>query len=153
MNDNEALIRFIDKLGPEFLFCIGILVILAYIAIKSIPMLKEIRLEQIKAKNELDKERLEFDRQREANAAELANKEDERDRERTKVIATQNDILTTLVRGNEAMTVQMASLNSSLLDSKDRSRSLGETVQDTNKKVTDTNRMVSAMYSAVKKEN
>lgn len=147
--NDDALIRFIDRLGPELLFCIGILVILAYIAVKSIPMIKDIRLEQIKSKNELDKERLELDRQREINVIEQSKKEDERDRARTEVIATQNDILSNLIRSNEAMTVQIASLNSSLLDSKDRSKSLGKTVDDTNKKVTDTNRMVCEMHKAV----
>lgn len=152
MNNEDVFVRFIDKLGPELLFCIGILVILGYITVKAIPMVKEIRLEQIKAKNELDKERLELDRQREANAAEAAKKEDERDRARTEVIGTQNDILSNIVRSNEAMTVQMASLNSSLLDSKDRSRMLGEKVADTNDKVTETNLMVREIHSIVKKE-
>lgn len=152
MNNEDVFVRFIDKLGPELLFCIGILVILGYITVKAIPMVKEIRLEQIKAKKDLDKERLELDRQREANAAEAAKKEDERDRARTEVIGTQNDILSNIVRSNEAMTVQMASLNSSLLDSKDRSRILGEKVADTNDKVTETNLMVREIHSIVKKE-
>lgn len=152
MNNEDVFVRFVDKLGPELLFCIGILVILGYITVKAIPMVKEIRLQQIKAKNELDKERLELDRQREANAAEAAKKEDERDRARTEVIGTQNDILSNIVRSNEAMTVQMASLNSSLLDSKDRSRILGEKVADTNDKVTETNLMVREIHSIVKKE-
>lgn len=148
----EAFVRFVDKMGPELLFCIGILVILAYVVIKAIPIFKDISLKKIETKNELDKERLEFDRQREANSVEAVKKEDERDRARTEVIATQNEIITNLVRSNEAMTIQLSSLNSSLLDSKDRSRSLGETVQDTNKKVTDASLRIFEMYDIMKKE-
>lgn len=150
---DEAFIKFIDKMGTEFLFCIGILVILAYVVVKAIPIFKDISLTKISTKNELDKERLEFDRQRESNAIEAVKKEDERDRARTEVIATQNEIITNLVRSNEAMTVQLASLNSSLLDSKDRSRILGDTVNDTNKKVTDASIRIFEMYDIMTKEN
>lgn len=149
---DDAAARFIDKMGPELLFCVGILIIIAYVVVKAVPMVRDIRLKQIETKNELDKERLELDRIRENNANENAKKEDERDRARTEVIATQNDILTNLVRGNEAMTIQLASLNASLIDSKDRSKGLGETLEDTNKKVTDNHRMIAEIHSVIKKE-
>lgn len=145
----QVLLSFIDKLGPELLFCIGIIGILAYIAVKSIPIVRDIRLKQIDYKMDLDKERIELDRLHEENSVEAAKKEDERDRKRNEVIAAQNEIMSSLVRSNEAMSVQLASLNASLLDSKDRSKLLGETVNDTNHKVTDTNRMVSEIHDAI----
>lgn len=148
----DVFIRFIDRMGTELLFCIGIIAILAYIAVKAIPIARDIRLKQIEYKMEVDKERLEIDRQREINAVEAAKKEDERDRARTEVIGTQNNILSNIVRSNEAMTLQMSSLNTSLMDSKDRSKILGETVNDTNKKVTDTNRMVSEIRDTIIKK-
>lgn len=145
----QAMVNFINKLGPELLFCIGIIGILAYIAVKSIPIVRDIRLKQLEYKMTLEKERLELDRMREENAVEAAKKEDERDRKRNEVIAAQNEIMTSLVRSNEATSVQLASLNSSLLDSKDRSKILGDTVNDTNHKVTDTNRMVYEIHDAL----
>lgn len=148
----DVFIRFIDRMGTELLFCIGIIAILAYIAVKAIPIARDIRLKQIEYKMEVDRERLEIDRQREINAVEAAKKEAERDRARTEVIGTQNNILSNIVRSNEAMTLQMSSLNTSLIDSKDRSKILGETVNDTNKKVTDTNRMVSEIRDTIIKK-
>lgn len=138
----DAIIRFIDKLGAEFLFCIGIIGILAYIVVKAIPIIKDIRLKQLDYKMSLEKERLELDRQRELNSVEAEKREDERDRKRTEVIATQNEILDSLVRTNEATSVQLASLNSALNESKNRSKQFGETVIDTNK-------MVSEIHSVV----
>lgn len=143
---DDILIRFIDKMGTEFLFCIGIIAILAYTVVHAIPMIKEIRIKQIEAKSEDAKNKLEFEREREIQRAQEAQREDERDRARTDVIATQNDIFTNLIRSNEAMTIQISALITALTDSKDRSKILGDTVKDTNTKVTDTNSMVRDMH-------
>lgn len=143
---DDILIRFIDKMGTELLFCIGIIAILAYTVVHAIPMIKEIRIKQIEAKSEDAKNKLEFEREREIQRAQEAQREDERDRARTDVIATQNDIFTNLIRSNEAMTIQISALITALTDSKDRSKILGDTVKDTNTKVTDTNSMVRDMH-------
>lgn len=143
---DDILIRFIDKMGTEFLFCIGIIAILAYTVVHAIPIVKEIRIKQIDAKSEEAKNKLEFEREREKQRAEEARREDERDRARTDVIATQNDIFTNVIHSNEAMTIQLSALITALTDSKDRSRILGDTVKDTNNIVTDTNGMVKDIH-------
>ena len=142
MTNNDVFARFIDKMAGELVFVIGILCIIAYVAIKAIPMFKELQIQKYNLRHDEEMRRLDIEDRRESRKTEEWQREDERDRARTEVIASQNDILSNIVRSNEAMTLQMATLNTSLDDSKYRSRALSETVNDTN-------HMVSEIHTAI----
>lgn len=142
MPSDDVMIKFIEGIGPEFLFCIGFLVILAYVVVKAIPMFKEIRLKKIEHDVDIDNKKLELEQKREARKADESQREDDRNLDRIRVIGQQNEILSALVRSNDAMTVQMATLNASIEDSKDRSRALVGTVKDTNGMVHDIHKII-----------
>lgn len=137
MPSDSVLIHFIDKMGVELLFVIGVLIILTYIAIKAIPMFKELRIKKLDNEQVLAEKKLVIDETREKRKAEEHQQDLERDQARTEAIAAQNEILTTLARGFEAQQIQLATLTTALEDSKTHSRSLGETVDDTNQVVHD----------------
>lgn len=118
---DEAVVHFVDKMGVELLFVIGILVIFAYLVIKMIPIFKDIRVTQIKSREDIEMAQIKQENEREMRKSEEFKKEDERDRARTEVLAKQNEIISSLCQNNEAMTIQMASLASSLESSKSRS--------------------------------
>lgn len=127
---------------PELLFVIGILLILAYVAIKSLPMIKEIKMRKIDHEAEIALQRLENERKREERKAEEFQQEMERDRARTEVIGKQNEIQDTLARSIEGQSIQMATLISSLEESKIRSRTMSDKVMDTNTKVNEIHTMI-----------
>ena len=133
----EAIVHFIDKIAGEMLFAIGILCIIAYVAVKSIPIFKDISTQRNELRHEEEMRRLDIEDRHETRKSEEWKAEDERDRARTEVIASQNDILQNVVRSHEAMTLQMATLNTSLEDSKLHSRALSNTVNETNTMVTE----------------
>lgn len=142
MPSDDVMFRFIDKMGPELLFCIGMLVIIAYIAVKAIPMLKELRIIKIEHDSEVNMKTLHIKEMQEQRMAEDAKREDERDRARTEVIGKQNEIQTNLARTIEGQSIQMAALVASLEESKQRSRAVGDTVMDTNHKVSEIHTMI-----------
>lgn len=127
-NDN-VLIHFMDNLAPELLFTIGILVILAYIAVKAIPILKDLRIASIDADKECKLKQLDFEERQAKIKADDAANATRVTQEQNKVIAQQNNILSSLVRTNDAVQVQLATLNTSLIDSKKRSQDMGDTVE------------------------
>lgn len=138
MPGDEVFRKYIESFdSPWFLFVIGILAIFAYIAIKTIPMIKEIRLKKIECDNEIQRLTLEQTNAREKRKAEEFQQELQRDKERTEVIGKQNEILEHLARSHDNDAVQMSALIASLEESKTRSRELGETVKDTNNKVSE----------------
>lgn len=128
--------------APELVFCIGIIVILAYVSVKAIPTIKEIKLRRIESDKELAMQKIEFDQQRETRKAEEFREELARDRARTEVIGRQNEIQEALTRSIDSQTIQMASLIASLDESKNRSRVMSETVEDTNSKVSEIHTMI-----------
>lgn len=142
MPSDDVMFHFIDKMGPELLFCIGMLVIIAYIAVKAIPMLKELRIIKIEHDAEVNMKTLYIKEMQEQRMAEDAKREDERDRARTEVIGKQNEIQTNLARTIEGQSIQMAALVASLEESKQRSRAVGDTVMDTNHKVSEIHTMI-----------
>lgn len=142
MPSDNVTIRFIDKMGPELLFCIGMLVIIAYIAVKAIPTLKELRILKIDHDAEVAMKNLHIKEMQEQRMAEDAKREDERDRARTEVIGKQNEIQTNLARTIEGQSIQMAALVASLEESKQRSRAVGDTVMDTNHMVSEIHTMI-----------
>lgn len=127
---------------PELLFVIGILLILAYVAIKSIPMVKEIKMRKLDHDAEIELQKIENDRMREERKAKEFQQEMERDRARTEVIGKQNEIQDTLARSIEGQSIQMATLISSLEESKIRSRTMSDKVMDTNTKVNEIHTMI-----------
>ena len=130
--------KYIDTLGsPWFLFVIGILVILAYVAIKTIPIVKELRLKRIECDSKFQLRTLEQNEAREKRKAEEFQQELQRDKERTEVIGKQNEILENLARSHDNQAVQMSALIASLEESKTRSREMSETCKDTNRKVSE----------------
>lgn len=130
--------KYIETLGsPWFLFVIGILVIFAYIAIKTIPMIKEIKLKKIESDSEIQRMTIEQTSIREKRKAEEFQQELQRDKERTEVIGKQNEILENLAKSHDNQAIQMSALVASLEESKVRSREMSETVKDTNNKVSE----------------
>lgn len=124
--------KYIETLGsPWFLFVIGILIIFAYIAIKTIPMIKEIKLKKIESDSEIQRMTIEQTNMREKRKAEEFQQELQRDKERTEVIGKQNEILEHLANSHDSEAIQMSALIASLEESKTRSRELGATCKDT----------------------
>lgn len=143
MPSDNVMSHFIDKINaPELVFTIGIVAIAAYVAVKFIPMMKELRLKKIENDAAIKMKELEIEEAREKRKAEEAMREDERDRARTEVIGKQNEIQESLVRSLDGQAIQMAGLISSLDESKMRSRDMGETVNDTNIRVREIHTMI-----------
>lgn len=130
-NDN-VLIHFMDELAPEMLFAIGLLVILAYIAVKAIPIMKDLKLASIESNKEYKLKQLDFEERQAKMKADESERSNKLSQETNRVISEQNTILTSLVSTNDAMRLQMATLNTSLADSKKRSEDMGDVVSSLN---------------------
>lgn len=113
----QALASSFVQFGPAYTMVIGLVAILAWVAAKAMPFLKEIQLKK-----------LELEQAREVRKAEEAQSLHERERERAKLTA---QMIETQDRSNnvmEALTTQIAVMNATLEESKHRSRSMGQTV-------------------------
>lgn len=113
----QALASSFVQFGPAYTMVIGLVAILAWIAAKAMPFIQEIQLKK-----------LELEEAREARKAEEAQSLNERERERAKLTAQMID---TQDRSNcvmEALTTQIAVMNTALEESKHRSRTMGQTV-------------------------
>ena len=142
MPSDNVMIHFIDKMGVELLFVIGLLIILAYIAIKAIPAVKELRAKSIEVDKEIAEKQLELESQREKRRSEERTKDLERDRTRTEQIAQQNIILENMSRGFETQQIQLTALTTALEDSKANSRNMSETVDHTDQLVTEIHHVI-----------
>lgn len=142
MPSDAVLEHFIDRVGPELLFCIGILVILAFVTIKAIPIIKEFKMRKLDHEANVAMKNLEIRELQEKRMAEDAVREDERDRARTEVIGKQNEIQKNLTQAIDGQSIQMAALIASLNESKERSRAVGDTVRDTNHMVSEIHTMI-----------
>lgn len=145
MPSDGVVNNYIDKLGgkgPEFLLTIGIILILAYVAVKAIPMIKDLRMRKIDHDAEFQMKRLEIEEMREKRKAEEVMREDERDRARTEVIGKQNEIQANLVRSNDGMAIQFAALQAALEESKSRSRLVGDQINEIDTKVSEIHTVV-----------
>lgn len=143
MPSDNMVNGFIKGLNaPEFVLVIGILLILAYVAIKAIPMLESVRLTRLENEKEIEMKKIENDQRREERKANEFQKELEINRQRTEVIGKQNEILESLTRAADSQTLQMAGLMASIEESKVRSRSMGDTIKDTNCKVSEIHTMI-----------
>lgn len=138
MPEGSVFHKYFEMLGsPWLLFVIGVIAILAYSAVKTIPMIKEIELKKIESSSEIQRLTIEQTNAREKRKAEEFQQELQRDKERTEVIGKQNEILETLARSHDSQAIQMSALVASLEESKTRSREMSETVKDTNNKVSE----------------
>lgn len=145
MPSDGVMNNYIDKLGgsgPAFLFTIGVILVLAYVAIKAIPIIRDLRIRKIDHDAEVEMKRLEIEEMREKRKAEEAMREDERDRARTEVIGKQNEIQANLVRSNDGMAIQFAALQAALEESKTRSRQVGEQISEIDAKVNEIHTVV-----------
>lgn len=145
MPSDGVVNHYIDRLGgsgPEFLLTIGVILILAYVAVKAIPMIKDLRLRKIDHDAEFEMKRLEIEEMREKRKAEEAMREDERDRARTEVIGKQNEIQANLVRSNDGMAIQFAALQAALEESKSRSRLVGDQINSIDTKINEIHTVV-----------
>lgn len=145
MPGDSVMNTYIDRLSvnaPEMLFVIGVLVLLTFIAVKSIPMIKELRIRKIDKDSEIELQRLELEKLREERKAEERRIQEQLDRERIEISVRQVKLGETQARNTEAQITQLAALQASLDESKVRSRSMGETVEDTNTKVSEIHTIV-----------
>lgn len=159
MPTDSMVDSYINGLTPEFLFVIslalGIISILAFVAVKSVPMferikthkaecdkevaLKNLEIEQIREKQKIDEfaQKIQIEHQREERKANEFERQLQADKERTEVIGKQNEILEGLTRSSDSQVVQMSALMAQLEESKIRSRNMGDTIKDTNSKVSE----------------
>lgn len=127
MPNDGVLVRFLELLNtPSLIFTIGVIAIMAFLVAKALPMFREISLKKI-----------EIEEMREKRKVEERQSEEKRERARVEMIATQNEIMSSLVRTTDGQAIQMAGLIAAIEDSKNHSRELSETVEDTNSKVTE----------------
>lgn len=159
MPTDSMVDSYIKGLTPEFLFVIslalGIVGILAFVAVKSVPMFERIKTHKAECDKEVEVKRLEIEQMQKKQAAEefsrkmeIEHSREERkaneferqlmaDKQRTEVIGKQNEILEGLTRSADSQVLQMSALMAQLEESKIRSRSMGDTIKDTNNKVSE----------------
>lgn len=159
MPTDSMVDSYIKGLTPEFLFVIslalGIVGILAFVAVKSVPMFERIKTHKAECDKEVEVKRLEIEQMQKKQAAEefsrkmeIEHSREERkaneferqlmaDKQRTEVIGKQNEILEGLTRSADSQVLQMSALMAQLEESKIRSRSMGDTIKDTNSKVSE----------------
>ena len=115
-----ALVHAVDALagsGPGWLFAIGTLLIVAFVAIKAIPLWNEQKLKQ-----------LGIEERREDRKAKEAEMRDERDRENAAIMARQVDAQERNTVVMQAVQEQLAVMNGQLDISHEGSRRMGEKV-------------------------
>lgn len=124
---DEAATHLVDALagsGPGWLFAIGVIVILAFVTVKVIPIWRDYKMRQ-----------LDIEADREKRKSEEIRLRDERDRENAAIAARQID---TQEQSNivlHAVQEQLAVMNGNLDISHEGSRRMGETVTDMAHKV------------------
>ena len=119
MPGEDAAVRYVEGLaaaenGPMWLFVIGVLLILAAVVVKVLPVYRETKLK-----------RIEIEAEREKRKAEEARMRDERERERTAIAAKQVEAQNNSTAAMNAMTAQMSVLTAGIDESKYRSREMG----------------------------
>lgn len=164
MPSDNMVENYINGLTPEFLFVVslalGILGILAFVAVKSVPMferikthkaecdkevsLKNLEIETMRENQKIEEfsQKLKIEYQREERKAQEFERQLQADKERTEVIGKQNDIIESLVHSSDAQVTQMSALMAQLEESKIRSRAMGDTIKDTNTKVSEIHTMM-----------
>lgn len=118
---DTAMMRIVDALagqGPVWLFVIGVLCIMAFVAIKAMPFWQEVKSRQ-----------LDIEAEREKRKAEEAHMRDERDRENAAIAARQVDAQERSTAAINGISAQMAVLSGRLETSQHGSQHMGDTVE------------------------
>lgn len=111
-----ALSQSLAHAGPEYVFAFGAI---ALVALKLMPMIEADR-----------KSQREIEARREDRKAEEAKRREEHDREMVELNGRWLVVSEQSTEAMRAMSAQMEVLNATLADSKERSRALGEKVDD-----------------------
>ncbi len=127
---DEATVHVVDGLSntPELLFVLGALAILAFAAIKVIPIWRDLRAKQIEADNEFKKAQIGVERDREIRKTSEAKMRNERELEAAAINARMVDAQERSTAAMSALTQQMAVMNGQLEMSKDRSAQMSDVV-------------------------
>lgn len=115
----RALAESLAHAGPEWAFALGVVAILAGVAVKGLPVLADYK-----------KGLLSIEERRESRKAEEARMRDEHDREMAQLNGKWLIVSEQSAKAMEGMTAQMQVLNTTLQDSKDRSRDMARQVAD-----------------------
>lgn len=129
----QALAASVVQFGPAYTMVIGLVAILAWIASKAMPFIREIQMKK-----------LELEEAREARKANEAQSLHERERERSELTAR---MIETQNRSNEVMegfSTQIAVMNATLEESKHRSRDMGHTVTEAAERIKEIHTVVVA---------
>lgn len=122
MPGDETYIHLIDAVsaqGPLWLFVAGVLVICAFIAVKALPVVRDVK------RGELD-----IGRQREERKAEEVRLRDERERENAANAARMVDAMNRQADGDQAMAAALNAISARLDASQGRSAHMGEQVDE-----------------------
>lgn len=139
----DAAVHAVDGLAgtPNLIFVLGILVILAGVAIKAIPMWRDLRQKKLDADTELRKQQLDSDakfrqaeidieRDRELRKMEEAKQRHEREKENAAIMSRSVDAQERSTIAINESTAQMAILAAKLEMSQQGSMSMRDTVDD-----------------------
>ena len=127
MRVEEAAVHAVDGLtafGPGWLFALGCLAILTGVAVKALPVWRDLKAAQ-----------LDIERRREERKAEEARLRDERDRENASIASRQVDAQERSTAAMTAMTAQMAAMEQALEVSRRGSQQMRDQVGDMAHKV------------------
>lgn len=123
----EATVHAVDSLGgsgPGWVFAIGVLIIVAAVAIRAFPIWKDVKLEKLK-----------IEREREKRKADEVKLRDERDRESHAIARQQIDAQNNSTAALRAVTAQVASMEKSWEVSRHGSLLMQERIGDMAHKV------------------
>ena len=122
MPGDETYVHLIDALGgqgPLWLFVAGVLVIAAFVAVKALPVIRDVQ-----------KGRLSIEEKREARKADEARLRDKRDREHAETSARMVDAMNRQAAGDQAMAAALTAISTKLEASQAGSRRMGEQVDE-----------------------
>ncbi len=122
MPGDETYIHLIDAVsaqGPLWLFVAGVLVIAAFVAVKALPVVRDVQ-----------RGRLGIEQKREARKADEARMRDKRDREQSETSARMVDAMNRQADGDQAMAAALNAISARLDASQAGSRRMGEQVDE-----------------------
>lgn len=122
MPSDDTYIHLIDLLGvkgPEWLFVGGLLVILAFVAVKALPVVRDLKQGQ-----------LDISRQREIRKADEARMRDDRDRENAANASRMVDAMNRQSESSKAMAAALNAVTVRLDASQGRSEHMGRQVDE-----------------------
>ena len=139
MPGDETYVRLIDALakdGPLWLLAAGLLVVVAFVAVRFVPIVKA------------DKEgRLDIERRREERRAEEARMRDDRDRENAANASRMVDAMNRQSDSATAMAAALEAVSARLDASQSRSAHMGEQVEETHETLSTVARQVDDIHA------